>query len=200
MPGKEQREAEGIRSFIAIDISPEVRNSMDEFIRELRKTNSDVKWVRVEGVHLTLKFLGNISQDKVGGIRDAITRAAVGIGPIEVKVEGAGAFPNLRKPRVFWAGVVEPSGVLQSLAVRLDDELKPLGFEPEEREFRPHLTLGRAKDRGQVDSAKDLISQESKRAFGSFTAAAVNLMKSELRSGGAVYTKLESVPLKSSKE
>jgi len=185
-----------IRSFIAIDISPAVRRSLDEFIKELKPTGRDVKWVRTEGIHLTLKFLGNIPKTMIPKVKAAMEKAVSDAGPFEVKVEGTGAFPNLRKARIFWVGVIEASGKLAALARRLDEEIKTLGFAPENREFKPHLTLGRTRQGGRPDASADIISKSPARSFGAFQANGLILFKSDLKPDGAVYIKMEETPFK----
>ena len=114
-----------------------------------------------------------------------------------ILVAGAGAFPDLTRPRVFWAGVQEPSGVLNKLAQSVEDEIRKLGFEPEAKKFRPHLTVGRVKGSGKnLESVKKNIGDFREKSFGNFTAEEIVLFKSDLRPGGAVYTRLETAPLK----
>ena len=185
-----------IRSFIAIDISVEVRRALDAFIREMKPTGRDVKWVKVEGVHLTLKFLGNISKSMIPKVKDAMEKASTAVAPFEVKVEGAGAFPNMRKPRVFWTGLIEPTGKLAALAKRLDEEMKPLGFAPEMREFKPHLTLGRTRQGGKPDASAEFIQKSQAKVFGAFQANSLILFRSELKPDGAVYSKLAEITFK----
>ena len=129
MGGREEKIG-GIRAFIAIDISDATRKAADDFMKTVKPLGSDVKWVRADGTHLTLKFLGDVEQSEIPKIRAAMERATAGIAPFEIAVEGAGAFPNLKRPRVLWLGLVEPTGSAVKLAARIDEELKPLGFEP----------------------------------------------------------------------
>lgn len=190
MPSEQKAGKEEIRSFIAIDISEDVRRALDSFIGELKPEGSNVRWVRIEGIHLTLKFLGNIPHSMTGEIEQAMSRAAKGTGTFEVQVKGAGAFPNLKKPRVYWVGIDEPSGKLADLAKRIEDELKALGFETENRAFKPHLTLGRVKFGGKAGRLAEIVGGARDRSFGSFEAKELVLFKSDLKPGGAVYSKL----------
>lgn len=194
MPGKADSPREEIRSFIAIEISDDVRRALDNFIRELKSGGNNVKWVRVEGIHLTLKFLGNIPGSMISEIKDAMERAIDKEEPFDIQVEGSGAFPNLRKPRVFWAGIKEETGRLADLAQRLQDELKSLGFEPENRAFRPHLTVGRVRQGEKAAGAAGKISEMKDKSFGTFRADKLILFKSDLKPGGAVYTRMEEIP------
>lgn len=189
-----QKDKEEIRSFIAIDISDEVRKALKEFMDELKQVGENVRWVRVEGIHLTLKFLGNIRPALIPQILKALEKSVAGIGHLRMEVKGTGAFPNSKKPRVFWVGVNEQSGKLNQLASALDKELSNLGFKEEDRSFKPHLTLGRVQ--GKVAKVCDIIREMEDKNFGEFEATEVILFRSELKPTGAEYLRLGVVPLK----
>lgn len=191
-----KKDKDEIRTFIAIDISRDVRNAISGLISELKLVPADVRWVRVEGIHLTLKFLGNIQSHMVNDILMAMERSADGIGAFKVEVKGTGAFPNFKRPRVFWVGVKEETGKLARLASAIEKELKVLGFKEEGRHFTPHLTLGRVNQGGRVEKLCDIIRRRENELFGEFDAGEVVLFRSELKPTGAEYTKLGAVPLK----
>ena len=132
------------RLFIAVELTPAARRYTEESLSIFKEgLPSGVRWVRPEGVHLTLKFLGNVSNDAIPTIESGMRRAAEGICPFTVRVQGAGCFPSSRRPRVLWLGL---QGELESLLTaqsRLEDSLEVLGVDRESRRFRPHLTLGR---------------------------------------------------------
>jgi 2'-5' RNA ligase len=184
-----------IRTFIAISLPSPVLQAICEAQETLRGKGLDIRWVRKEGIHLTLKFLGNVDMDQVGQIQAAIEEAAKGFSPFTLKGEGVGVFPDLRRPRVVWAGISGDVEVLRSLQGDLDSQLKPLGFPKEKRRFKGHLTLGRAKSR--LDGTKLAETFEALADFRteSFTAQEVVLFQSDLRPGGAVYSRLVEVPL-----
>lgn len=192
MKRKDEKE---IRSFIAIDITNDVRKVLKEFLDELKQVSEDVRWVRVEGIHLTLKFLGNVKPALITHILKAVEKSVAGIGYLRMEIKGTGAFPNLKKPRVFWVGVNEESGKLNQLASALDKQLSHLGFKEEDRLFKPHLTLGRVQ-RGRVSRVCDIIRKEGDKNFGEFEAREIILFRSELKPTGAEYTRLGVVPLK----
>jgi 2'-5' RNA ligase len=184
-----------IRSFVAIEISEEVRQNLKKLSAELKSRVRDVKWVRVEGIHLTLKFLGDISEKMIPSLRDVI-REAARMTPFEMDVKGLGAFPNAHRPRVIWVGLEEPTGSLQELARRIEEGAKPLGFAPEDRPFNPHLTLGRVMRDGKPgNELEGLIERERERSLGVISTKEVILFRSDLKPDGAVYTKLETVKL-----
>jgi 2'-5' RNA ligase len=124
----------------------------------------------------------------------ALEKSVAGIGRLRIAVKGTGAFPNLRKPRVFWVGANEQSGKLCQLASILDKELRNLGFKEEDRPFKPHLTLGRVQ--GKVAKVCDIIREMEDKIFGEFEAGEIILFRSELKPTGAEYTRLGVVPLK----
>jgi 2'-5' RNA ligase len=185
-----------IRSFIAVEIPPGLKSRMDELQRELRRTEADVKWVRPEGIHLTLKFLGSIHPDDVERISQSIAPAIAGWEPFEVRVQGMGCFPNPRNPRVVWLGMDRGKEILTSLQQAVEKNAAELSFPPEDRPFSPHLTLGRvrsARGRGELARA---IEKHRGTEVGTFQVREVFLFRSELFSSGAVYTKLREFPLR----
>ncbi|UCC64164.1 MAG: RNA 2',3'-cyclic phosphodiesterase [Anaerolineae bacterium] len=191
---------EQIRTFIAIELSRELQDSLGRIQDELKRQVSErsVRWVKPEGVHLTLKFLGDVPAPRVASVSQAVESACLGFGPFAIELAGLGCFPNLRRPRVVWVGVGEPTGTLARLQRAVESALAGLGFEPEGRSFKPHLTLGRVQHRvGQGDRERlgELIAGYEAGRLGDMLVAAVNVMRSDLRPGGAVYTALARVPL-----
>lgn len=184
-----------IRSFIAIDISREIKDNLENIIRELKLRVPDIRWVKVDGIHLTLKFLGNVPQSKIAFVTDIIKIAASRVYNFEIEVKGLGAFPNPSRAKVVWVGVVETSGVLKKLAGELDNELKRIGFDPENREFSPHLTIGRAKREAKPGKELEgLAAQHAERKLGVFTASDIVFYRSDLKPDGAIYTRIAAAP------
>jgi len=183
-----------IRSFIAIDLSDPVRRQIETLVRELRKSDAQVGWVRTEGIHLTLKFLGNVAPESIEGIKSELARIASQIAPIRIEPAGCGAFPTIKSPRVIWVGLRGQIGPLAELVRRVETALAPLGFEPEGRPFKPHLTLGRVKGRRGLQALKDILLAHLDFTAEPFDAAEVVLYKSELRPDGARYTPLIKAP------
>jgi len=195
MPGKT-----GIRSFIAVELTDAVRQALAGVQCDLKAQAPPraVRWTRPDSIHLTLQFLGDILPDQVEAVAGALRVACAGRGPFAFELAGAGVFPNLNRPRVVWVGVVEPSGALAALQQRVAQALAPLGFSPEERAFTPHLTIGRAaRDAGPRDLAAlgALIARAGVGSLGRVAVDHVNLMRSDLKPEGAVYTPLAIVPL-----
>lgn len=186
---------EGIRSFIAIEVPRELKSRLEEVQRELRRTEADVKWVRPEAIHLTLKFLGSIQQEDVGKISRAVAPVINLWEPFEIRIQGMGGFPNLRNPRVVWVGVDRGRESLASLQEQVEKKMAELSFPPENRPFSPHLTLGRVRSfRGKADLSQAVENRKGLE-LGIFQAREVILFRSDLKPSGAVYTKLKEFPL-----
>ena len=183
-----------MRTFIAIDVSDEVRRAVGTFTSALKKEKARVSWVKPGNVHITLKFLGEIDEEKIPGINEAIKICALNQKPFEIEIKGSGGFPNLHRPRVIWVGLTEGTEELKRLAGALDNELSKLGFQKEKRAFKPHLTVGRVK--AVIDTESFIEKMQSIDFYGGrFTAVEMSLMKSDLKPTGAEYTKLKTANL-----
>jgi 2'-5' RNA ligase len=185
-----------IRSFIAIELPQPLKSRVDEVQREIRRTDADVKWVRPEGIHLTLKFLGSISGDDVERIFQSIAPAIAEWEPFEVRVQGMGCFPNPRNPRVVWLGMDRGKETLISLQQAVEKKMAELSFPPEGRPFSPHLTLGRVRSPRGKGGLAQAIEKHRETEVGTFQVREVFLFRSELRPSGAVYTKLKEFPMR----
>lgn len=191
---------EQIRTFIAIELSQEIRNSLNRLQDRLKRQvpPRSVRWVRPEAIHLTLKFLGDVPGPRMASISQAVETACHGLDRFTLELVGLGCFPNPRRPRVVWVGVREPTGTLPRLQKAVESELAGLGFEPENRPFSPHLTLGRVQrkvSRSDRQRLGELIAGSDVGVVGRMTVPSVNVMRSDLRPSGAVYAALARVPL-----
>ncbi|MGD8504474.1 MAG: RNA 2',3'-cyclic phosphodiesterase, partial [Syntrophobacterales bacterium] len=166
-----------------------------EIQEQLKRSRGAVRWVRPGSIHLTLKFLGNIHPDQVDEIAAAATKVVRDEPPLTLCAGGLGAFPSQRRPRVIWVGIQGHVERLGRIQARLENALELLGFAREQRAFRPHLTLGRVKDRRKCQPLIDAISALEVVKFNSFDADEIILYKSDLRPTGAIYTKLHRMPL-----
>ena len=184
-----------MRLFVALEIPDEVRRAIAEMITRLQDVARGARWVRAEGVHVTLKFIGETPAERVAVIEQALRGAgAAGIaGPVEATFRGVGFFPNERHPRVFWSGV-DASSNLAELAREVDTHLSPLGIAAESREFRPHLTLARFKSEDGLSRLREEIKKLEPFDFGSMQANEFHLFESKLGAGGAKYSKLATFP------
>jgi len=191
---------EQVRTFIAIELDETINAALTDLQEQLKVKvpQGSVRWVRSEGIHLTLKFLGDVPADRIGEIEQALTQACVGFPAFSFSVEGLGCFPDPRRPRVVWVGVREESGTLRRLQKAIEDGMEKLGFPPEGRKFDAHLTLGRTQRRassGDVRRLGQLVSETDVGSLGQMEARSVSLIKSDLRPTGAVYTQLAAVEL-----
>ncbi|UCF03190.1 MAG: RNA 2',3'-cyclic phosphodiesterase [Deltaproteobacteria bacterium] len=184
-----------IRSFIAIDFPDETRKALEDIQKELKQCGAGVRWVKPSSIHLTLKFLGNIQAALVEEIALAVAQEIRDQPPITLRPAGLGAFPSRRKPRVIWIGMEGEVQRLNGIQARVENALEPLGFVREKRDFRPHLTIGRVKDRRRLQSLVDAMATLDMEPFNSFDADEIILYKSDLRPTGAIYTKLHRMPL-----
>jgi len=191
---------EKIRAFIAIELPDPVKDSLSSLEDRLRPAEHPyVKWVDPQGIHLTLKFLGNIATDQVPRIIEAITLASQGTSPLKLQIGGLGAFPNLQRPRVIWVAVTGEVDPLIALQRGIDQALVPLGFAIEKRPFSPHLTLGRLRERaspGERNSIGKLVMATESEGGPAQEVKQISLMRSTLTPSGAIYSRLASIELK----
>jgi 2'-5' RNA ligase len=183
-------EAEQIRAFIAIEIPEEVKSFLSNLATSLKATSANVRWVRPEGMHLTLKFLGNIPKDLIPTLDQNLGPVFSRSEDIRLEVGRVGAFPHLRKPRVIWAGLEDKAGLLVPLVGKLEEQLAALGFKKENRPFSPHMTLGRVKSGKNISDLVEAVRNRSDIVGPSFTADHAILFRSILKPSGAEYHKL----------
>jgi len=185
-----------VRSFIAVHIPDAIRRDISILIGALRPySGADVKWVRPESLHLTLKFLGDVEQERISAAACAIERSVSALSAFDLALGGTGAFPNPRRPGVLWIGVRKGAEPLASLAGAVESALAGLGFERERRPFSAHLTLGRIRSPG---NSGRIVERMTEAGFecDPFRIASVHVMKSDLQRSGAVYTTLRTLNLK----
>jgi 2'-5' RNA ligase len=190
---------EQIRSFIAIELPEDAKKGLARLRRELeRDEHRFVKWVDPGGIHLTLKFLGNIPSKRMTEITEAMGKAVQGISPFYLEISGTGAFPSLKQVRVFWVGVGGEVDKLSNLQQNIDSALASLGFAREERPFVPHLTLARIREGASPPEKRSFGELVGSTIFGdkySIEVEAVRLMRSQLTPSGAIYACLSMVEL-----
>lgn len=184
------------RLFISLDLPQAIKEAAEKVRQRLqaaqasRNVRWDISWTRPEGMHLTLKFLGEVEARQVQEIQEAVAETGQAFRPITIRVEELGGFPTMHAPRVIWLGIKEPIGDLVRLQKRVDQVLVPLGFPPEARDFHPHLTLGRVKSPKGRDALVQALEDLDPVRLGEWRLEELDLMRSMLQPGGAVYTKL----------
>lgn len=184
-----ERNNETWRVFCAIKLPSLVIEKISEHITLLRAAapDSPASWSRPENVHLTLKFIGEIAQNRIADLSQAAADAVAGFSPFEIQIKDTGSFPKHGMPRVFWIGVNDPSGRLAQLQAKLDEECLRLGFEKEARAFNPHLTIARGR---KPQGARALAALHKEAGFTSIQVCVneLSVIRSELSSKGSNYT------------
>lgn len=186
--------AELIRSFIAIELPTTVKQELTTLEDLLKKRCPQVvRWVDPQNIHVTLKFLGDVDSDRVDEINMAIDEATQGMSPFHLELKDLGVFPNLNKVNIIWVDTKGDLDKLTYLQKQIESNMEQLGFAREDRDFTPHLTLGRVRDYASPDDRKKIGQVLAQTAFASaqvITVNSVNLMKSQLTNTGAIYTRL----------
>ncbi len=185
-----------LRTFIALELPENILAGLGQIQKDLKARGLKIRWTPMENIHLTLKFLGDTTPEQVAGVTAVLSKAAEQQGHFVLTAKGAGVFPNLRRPNVFWIGLSGPLAPLAAFQQELDQDLLEFGFAMEKRPFKGHLTIGRFK--GGTDSGRliEAIRSLADWASPQFEARALTLFKSDLQPQGAVYSRLASFVLK----
>jgi len=179
-----------MRLFVALEIPSTVRENLASLLESLRAVSPQTRWVRLENLHVTLKFIGEVPQAKLAGIRGALAGVR-SEQPVTLDFRGLGFFPNEKRPRVFWAGI-EASPNLKTLAADIEGATEKLGIPREPRPFSPHLTLARFEPPRLPERLCAAIRENAAREFSSLRTNKFHLIESKLKSSGAEYTTVES--------
>jgi len=182
-----------VRTFIAIEIPHPIKESIIHTIEPIKTAYPKVSWTRAEAYHLTLKFLGDVDEEMIDPIGDAIKKITGNYSPFELIIKGLGVFPNKRSPRVLWAGIKMPEDSVARMQKEMEEALFQLGFARENRKFKPHLTLGRVKRRMPPQFSEEFLNCVLQAQ--PFNVDKIVLMKSDLKPTGAVYTPLKIIEL-----
>lgn len=182
-----------MRTFIAIELPTDVKERLKGIQETLRKTDSDVKWVDPNNIHLTLKFLGEVSEEKIPVVKAAIKRIAQQNSPYPLSISGIGAFPRISSPRVIWAGVRTGENETARIAEQLEEDFSAMGFPKEERKFSCHITLGRIRSSAGIQRLVKLLTDSGAALLPEnlgFFASAITLFQSRLSPQGPAYEPL----------
>ena len=192
--------ADMVRVFIALDIPLSGKHLLTDIMGSLQQEiSTGIRWVDPAGIHLTLKFLGDIKQGLVPDVMAAMVQACETATPFSLNLAGLGVFPNPRQPRVLWAGIDGDMKPLRSLQERVDAAVHGLGFSLERRDFKPHLTLGRVRNSvaqkrsSQIGSA---IAYTTFKASDSWRVEEMHLVQSNLNPQGTTYTSMGAKPFR----
>ncbi len=181
------------RLFVAVETPQEIRTAIARVIEGLKGSGAEVRWEEPEKLHITLKFLGNTEEERVPRIIAALEDVAQKVEPFDIQYASLGTFPPKGQPRVLWVGVRQGEQSLKMLAAAVETAMGELGFEPEERAFHPHVTIGRVKGGRNMH---DLLRRMESITFESQPTHVthISLVKSELRPSGSVYTTVRACP------
>ena len=181
-----------MRLFVALDLPDQVRHAITELIAKLQPKSRAARWIKPENLHITLKFIGHVGNEKLSPIQTALSSIHAA-QPIELHFRGMGFFPNEHRPRAFWCGIAS-SPNLAELAANIDRALVPLGIEAETRPFTPHLTLARFKSDEGIREVVQAATNMKSTDFGAATETNFYLYESLLKSTGAQYNRVASFP------
>ena len=183
-----------IRAFIAVDLDDPVVEKICNTIGVLKSRITEIRWLKKENLHLTLKFLGNIAEPQVESIVAAIGQPLRLFAPCTISAKGLGVFPDFRRPKILWVGL--SGGPLADLAAKIESALAPLGFVPENRVFTPHLTIGRWREGSRpAKNLRQEIASWNDFEFGACAVRQIVLFQSVLKPEGASYRELRTIQL-----
>jgi len=186
-----------IRAFLAIEPAEDILQELSRLQEKLkREISGRISWTKPQGQHLTLKFFGDISAEDVKNICSAVENRIASVSSLNLKIEKLGVFPDARRPRVLWCGVLGDGEKLLLLQKQLEADFEGIGFPREDRPFRAHLTLGRIKEPHGLTGISEALTKHNAYAAGVFECRQLILFQSNLLPQGAVYTKLAEFTLK----
>jgi len=188
------------RAFVALLLDEAMRTSVGAEIERLRPLSQAVAWVPTANLHLTLRFLGELSDVQLGGVEAALSEAAAVTAPFALTLHGLGAFPGLERPRILWVGVAEGALAAREAQARVEAALERRGIPPERQAWHPHLTIGRVFDerawrREAGLPLRQALAAAARRSFGTLAVSHIALMRSDLSPQGARYRELASAEL-----
>ncbi len=186
-----------IRSFLAFELPEEIKKIVSRVSGEMKKSPLDMRWVKVDNIHLTVIFIGGISTDLLDDLGKKVSKVCQKHGPFNIRLRGAGVFSNRRNPRVLWLGLDGNIDKMGWFRNSLQKRLEPFGIKKEKRRFNPHLTLGRFRKGSKSGiHLDDLLLNYEDLNSRVCTLGELILFKSDLKPGGAVYTRLNSWTLR----
>ncbi|MEW6130244.1 MAG: RNA 2',3'-cyclic phosphodiesterase [Acidobacteriota bacterium] len=183
-----------IRAFICIDIPPSLKTQIENLQNELRRIDAQVSWVKPANIHLTIKFLGDMPTEKIPQVIEAARHVTGSCSPFQLEASGAGVFPSPQNPNVLWIGLNDLPDALIALQQAIEDELSTIGIARESKNFNPHLTIGRIRNRRNARQLAEELIRRGK-ASDRFTVTEIIVMRSDLDPRGAIYTPLAVLPL-----
>ena len=184
-----------LRTFIAITLNSEIQQFLSRTQDHLKKLGCDIKWVKPENIHFTLKFLGDVKLKKIDEVKQTLENLAKNMQPVDIELTQLGAFPNVQRPRILWAGIKDEEKRITQFAKLLEDHFGKIGFKKEKKPFSPHLTIGRIRSPKNLNLLSEMISKYSLPVDLKQTAQNITLYKSTLTPAGPIYEPLHSADL-----
>lgn len=184
-----------IRLFLAVTLPDEIKSALTDVSRKLQTSCADVKWVKPENYHITVKFLGDVKPEMLDAIIECIRAALKDTTSFDMRISGAGAFMKHGAPSVIWVGTKQGSEQIGAISSRIDDLLSTLGFEKENRAFSAHITLGRARSARGAEKLCDLLVSMKDISIGFMKVNNIAIMKSSLKPDGPVYSTLKTIEI-----
>lgn len=184
-----------MRTFISIELPEEIKENIEAVVSKMRLMLTPIKWVEKKNLHVTVKFLGWVEDPKVEDLTRCVSECVKGYGKIDVAFKGLGVFPDARHPRVVWVDMPKGCDKVKALADKVECAVADRGYRKEERDFTPHLTIGRIKEKLDVEALGKFIAENENTEFGGFTVDHISLMKSTLRRTGPIYEEMEQIKL-----
>ena len=185
-----------IRSFLAFELPVDIKKIIMAVSKDVKRQPLNVRWVKVDNIHITTVFMGDVQEDQIGPIQAVVKDVCRGYGPFSIAIKGIGVFGSRRNPRVLWIGL---EGTIDRMACFKDDlqkGLRPFGIKEEKRRFKPHLTLGRFRKGTRTGTRlNELLAKYHDLTSPDCIIKELFLFKSDLRPGGAIYSKLNEWPL-----
>jgi len=182
-----------LRCFIAIEIPEIPKKFIEDQIYSLKESGSDVRWVPLENIHITMQFLGRTEESLIPGLKGSLEKIVASYSPFYIKIADVGCFPDGRRPRVIWVGLGEAQPLI-NLQRDIAGEMIKFGYPKEERGFTPHVTIGRVKSHRNVGDLLKRLDEIKATSFSDFEVEKITLMKSELKPSGAIYHSLAEIP------
>ncbi len=184
-----------MRTFIAVELPEPIRAALTDVSARLAESQADVKWVEAQNLHVTMRFLGEMSEKPLEAIRARLEAIGRATPACEAQLSAPGAFPSMRSPRVIWMGIGAGAEALARVAAQIEEELRVLGVAPEARAFVAHVTLGRVRSSRLLDQLSSRLTEASWSPPGPFVVDHVTLFESRLSSAGPAYVPLARLPL-----
>ncbi len=184
-----------MRTFIAVELEPALRSPLVKLLKQVFPASPEVRWCTQDQLHITLKFLGEVSDPQFGSVCEAVTAVSAQVEPFSVRIKGLGCFPDPRRPRVLWCGVEDLSDGCRRWVELADPLLTKLGFQPENRVFTPHITLGRARSPAGGRVFQSVLQSAPPPETEAMRVREVVVFESRLLPSGAQYRPAFKAPL-----